>query len=163
MATPVLTTLAIPNLHARFSKSLLGLFVLWLLRYDICCQNSTTAHSGLAPEFKKRLKLTQVGVKSRQSQQSHESKVHCTGLVRDKLVNDIVAWITEMEMKGSVSLKCQYRDYECRYCYYYGKYKDCIIMADASLEIVKTFDIDMGLILVTTNIGRNSLSDAQLV
>ncbi|THU84410.1 hypothetical protein K435DRAFT_806724 [Dendrothele bispora CBS 962.96] len=66
IAAPVLTTLDIPNLRARFSESLLGLFVLWLLRYDI---------------------------------------VHCTGLVRDKLVDDIVAWITGMEIKRSVSLK----------------------------------------------------------
>ena len=36
-------------------------------------------------------------------------------------------------------------------------------MAYASLEIVKTFDSDLGLMLVTTDIGRNSTSDARLV
>ena len=36
-------------------------------------------------------------------------------------------------------------------------------MAYASPEIVKTFDSDLGLMLVTTDIGRNSTSDARLV
>ena len=36
-------------------------------------------------------------------------------------------------------------------------------MAYASLEIVKTFDSDLGLMLVTTDIGRNSTADARLV
>ena len=36
-------------------------------------------------------------------------------------------------------------------------------MAYASLEIVKTFDSDLGLMLVTTDIGRNSTVDARLV
>ena len=36
-------------------------------------------------------------------------------------------------------------------------------MAYASLEIVKTFDSDLGLMLVTADIGRNSTADTRLV
>ena len=36
-------------------------------------------------------------------------------------------------------------------------------MAYASLESVKTFDSDLGLMLGTTDIGRNSTADARLV